>query len=191
MTLTPQIERVIDPWCDNRSIARIPVHTSESGCDNRSALGKLYIGNQEVAANHSYLRELEITLVVSMSTEKSIKDPENKIQYHRFPLLDEDVAPCEEPHIITKCRFAARLIRNSLLKGTNVLVHCRAGVNRSALAIGFTLIESFGWSYQDVYDTLFCINRTERRLPVLTNQDFRRILRRCQPKNYQETTEHS
>ena len=58
--------------------------------------------------------------------------------------------------------------------GGPILVHCAAGVNRSALAIGFHLLRC-GYSLECVYSALGRAN-TQRRVCLLTNQSFRRLL---------------
>lgn len=55
-----------------------------------------------------------------------------------------------------------------------VLIHCMAGVNRSATLVAWHLIDR-GWKFDDARRALAGANAT-RRVPLLTNKSFVRLL---------------
>ena len=56
-----------------------------------------------------------------------------------------------------------------------ILVHCAAGINRSATLIALYLI-STGWTPEQAIAALEQANK-RRGVPLLTNQSFRRLIR--------------
>jgi len=65
-------------------------------------------------------------------------------------------------------------INNARKKGHRVLVHCMAGVNRSATAIGYYLIMS-GYTLDEMYAALGA-SACKRGVRLLTNPTFRTFL---------------
>lgn len=57
-----------------------------------------------------------------------------------------------------------------------ILVHCYAGVNRSASAIVAYLVLSRGWKYDDAVSAIVDAVRVKRRMAALTNRRFRTLL---------------
>ena len=74
-------------------------------------------------------------------------------------------------HKFTEC---VTFIQAQRELGKNVLVHCVAGINRSATCIGMYLI-SCGWTYDEVIVALTDAN-TKRGCALLTNTSFRQLL---------------
>ena len=93
----------------------------------------IFVSSFEVASNvskyHSFYETYGIKCVINMAREIGISSNQmvyyrqNQIQYFRFPLDDIDVA-------IPKETFEA-IVKN--YKRVPTLIHCHAGVNRSAV----------------------------------------------------------
>lgn len=59
--------------------------------------------------------------------------------------------------------------------GLKILVHCAAGINRSATVIAFWLVRN-GYGYAEAIEALEKANK-HRDMPVLTNPSFRDLVR--------------
>lgn len=99
------------------------------------------------------LRELGYSRVVSLLEQTEIYDVglsderscciANGLNFMHFPIQDRGV-----PEIDKAIEFSAQLL-NCLLKGNNVVIHCRAGIGRSGIIasaililLGYTVSES-------------------------------------------------
>ena len=86
----------------------------------------LYIGSEEHASNESQLKENKIDSVLNVA--KGCKNYfEGELTYYNLPVLDN----CEED-ISQIFEKAFEIIENVRLNGGKVLVHCNAGISRSA-----------------------------------------------------------
>ena len=130
----------------------------------------IYIGNIDTTRN-DILQLYNIGYIVNLSgREYSCNVPV-------FNILMDDTDVTFNTIDLYLRKFAAGVaaIESACNKGLNVLVHCSAGVNRSATTIGFYLIEQ-GWSYEDTFKALETANNS-RGVPILTNYSFRYLLK--------------
>jgi len=89
-------------------------------------------------------------------------------------MQDIPLTPNTTDLAVEKFATGVKFIQQARASGGNVLVHCAAGINRSATCIGMYLISS-GWSYDQVIEALTTANST-RGCPLLTNESFRQLL---------------
>lgn len=119
----------------------------------------IFIGNvHSVVGNYAtqdsdVLDILEIKTVISALSEEEYADYELSkeklpdIEWHRL-VIDDDV----EERISTYFFDAHKIIRDSVADGKNVMVHCAAGISRSAtLVIAYLMIEN-GWTMREAYN---------------------------------------
>jgi protein-tyrosine phosphatase len=76
---------------------------------------------------------------------------------------------------IKKFTIGVAAIEVALAQGKKILVHCAAGINRSATLIAFYLIEQ-GLSYDETIELLAKANK-KRGVELLTNPSFRSLLK--------------
>lgn len=74
-----------------------------------------------------------------------------------------------------KFSIGVAAIETARKEGKNILIHCAAGINRSATLIAFYLIER-GMALDDIIDALAVANK-KRGVELLTNPTFRSILK--------------
>lgn len=95
----------------------------------------LYLGS--IPKSYDYLFEKNINVIVTILSETipQLDYRQTNIQHVYFPLDDVEYAD-----IFQYFEYSSQFIFTSLLEGKNVLVHCYAGISRSAsLIIAFFL----------------------------------------------------
>jgi protein-tyrosine phosphatase len=88
---------------------------------------------------------------------------------------DETVSEEDIAEYMRKFYVGVKLIEMYREKGYNVLVHCAAGINRSATTIAFFLMKHH-FSYFQVLSAIRSANQ-KRGVSYLTNRSFRVMLR--------------
>lgn len=135
--------------------------------DVHQVVPRIYIGNSKVAGNYPWLSGEGITNVVNATSEIPNFFPD-RLHYLTLGLrdTDEDIMRVLEP--------SYRYIQ-SILKyrpWTNVLIHCHAGISRSASIVIYYLMRSRKWDY----DTALNFLRSKRSI-VRPNPSYEKQLR--------------
>ena len=115
---------------------------------------------------------LKIDVVISVLTEDEYEDhmirPADFIgrAWHRFIIEDD-----EDENITAYCHIVHVIISQALQKKKNVMVHCKAGISRSAaLVIAYLMIEH-KCQYEDAY-----LHVKNKRAIIAPNEGFVRQL---------------
>jgi protein-tyrosine phosphatase len=98
----------------------------------------LWIGSEGDARNPEFMAAKGVRLVVNCSRNIPVY---TNIQTYRVPVDDD---PSENPTIIKHWSVTSVAIDNVLAHGGAVLVHCRAGMQRSAATVAAYLM----WKYR-------------------------------------------
>lgn len=131
----------------------------------------VFIGSLATATSEMISRE-NIGHIVNMSGQNYA--PPTGVTMAMFIMDDADIGSRSEEYIILFSQ-AARSILRARLEGKRVLVHCMAGVNRSATAVMWYLLNR-GYDFDRAYILLSRANAA-RRVPLLTNGSFVGLLR--------------
>ncbi|KAL3269683.1 hypothetical protein HHI36_008743, partial [Cryptolaemus montrouzieri] len=131
-------------------------------------LNHLYLGSQD-CCKKEILEEHHITNVLSVGIQAPCVY--DGITYHFLNCLD-----LPETNIWEIIKNSVSVIRNSVMKCENILVHCNAGVSRSAsIVIGYLILEQ-KFDYVDAFDYVHsirpCIKPNEGFLKQLRNTIF-------------------
>lgn len=98
----------------------------------------LYLGNERDAANLQRLNDLGITYVLNVTSHIPLHFEKNGIKYKRIPASDSG-----QQNLRQYFEEAGVFIDEARERGAKVLVHCQAGVSRSAtITIAFLLRHS-------------------------------------------------
>eukprot|EP00479_Gromia_sphaerica_P003253 TRINITY_DN13794_c0_g1_i1.p1 TRINITY_DN13794_c0_g1~~TRINITY_DN13794_c0_g1_i1.p1 ORF type:complete len:119 (-),score=21.77 TRINITY_DN13794_c0_g1_i1:252-608(-) len=95
----------------------------------------LFIGSQDAAANFDGLKKKNVTTIINAACGISNRFPGDFV-YEDIELLD-----IEEQDITQHFKKSNAMIDKTLTEGGGVLVHCKAGVSRSATLILAYLME--------------------------------------------------
>lgn len=101
----------------------------------------LYVGSGAHASNVALLQKLEIGAVLNCAPTVC-RDPKDKYKQHKIAYLEIEAHDDRNFPLLTECLAkASAFIREHHAQGRGVLVHCMAGVNRSAtLAVAHLLL---------------------------------------------------
>ncbi|SIP86158.1 Dual specificity protein phosphatase 16 / mitogen-activated protein kinase phosphatase 7 [Pacmanvirus A23] len=130
----------------------------------------IYIGSLATAQSNDCIKAMNIKAIVNLSGYKYITN----VPVLNIEMDDALVTPQLMETYIKKFAIGVSAITAARAEGYNVLIHCAAGINRSATLIAFYLI-SIGYNYEQAYAALHTAN-TQRNVPLLTNKSFRYLL---------------
>lgn len=141
------------------------VHLVDCGVPGGQTGFRLYLGGADAAAPE-ILRALRVRRVVRLyGGPPDVRDP--AVSYHVLPALDTpgfDIRPMAVE--------AARLLKRARARGESVLVHCHAGISRSATAVLLFLMTEYRLPLADALPGL-----REIRPCVSPNSGFMEFLR--------------
>lgn len=106
----------------------------------------LYLGNERDSADITMLRKLGVTKVLNVSRNCANHFPEY-FEYLHVPVEDRVYADISQ-HFGKALQF----IEHARGEGCSILVHCRAGISRSATVIMAYLIQYYGKSMEEAFD---------------------------------------
>jgi protein tyrosine/serine phosphatase len=131
----------------------------------------IFIGSLATAQSNHALAQHNIKAIINLSG----------IVYHSttpvytIQMDDATVTSATLKSYMQRFNAGIRAINEARAFDVPVLVHCAAGINRSATLIGLYMI-SLGYSLDETISALTNANNT-RRVALLTNPSFRGILR--------------
>lgn len=105
-------------------------------------LDYLYIGSLDDARNNRYLQSNNIKYIINLCDSDNFPVD---VKCYNFPIRDDesqDIIPT-----ITKC---IKIIDSVKHKG-NILVHCYAGISRSATCVIAYIMYTFNWPVEQAY----------------------------------------
>jgi protein-tyrosine phosphatase len=108
---------------------------------------RIYLGPYEVAKNEQFIKDKRITVIVNCTKNLENCFPDG-IEYYRIPVDDKDTA--EENDIFYKysLQILPRIVE-LYNAGHNILVHCLAGVQRSASFVSILLCKALDFELDD------------------------------------------
>jgi len=115
------------------------------GPDAHEILPGLWLGNKYAALNDRWLKEQDITVVFNCTKDLPFS-PSIKKQY-RIP-IDDNLKAEEIRNMTLWSHEAVYKVLAEYNKNQKVLVHCAAGMQRSATVVGMFLIATKGMTWQ-------------------------------------------
>jgi protein-tyrosine phosphatase len=107
----------------------------------------IWLGNKQAALNDKWLKEKNITVVFNASKDISFS-PRIKKQY-RIP-VDDNLQSDEIRNMTLWSHEAVYKVIKEQNEGNNILIHCFAGMQRSAAIMGMYLIAKKGMTWNQV-----------------------------------------
>jgi predicted protein tyrosine phosphatase len=105
----------------------------------------IWLGNKRASENEKWLREKNITVVFNAT--KYIPFSMSIKKQYRIP-VDDNLQPVEIRNMTLWSHEAVYKLMMEHNKGQNILVHCAAGMQRSAAIVGMYMIATRGMSWE-------------------------------------------
>ena len=135
-------------------------------------IDNIFLGDRFAAADLENLKKNNITTVVNCA--KEVASNYTDIRY--IELSFEDY---EGETIFPKFEVAYKFIKKH--PENNILVHCAAGMSRSASVVIYYLMKEYKWDFET------CLNYTKERRPVVSlNPGYEQQLTEYYEKNLKE-----
>ena len=101
----------------------------------------LFIGNRKAAMNNRFFKQNNITVVINCTKDQSFLRADDNIKRTQIRLSVNDDLSSEEIHKLYKYLMSTtELIYKNLMNFKGVLVHCYAGIQRSAAVVAAYLM---------------------------------------------------
>jgi protein-tyrosine phosphatase len=131
---------------------------------------RLWLGNKQAAADEAWLKQHGITVVFNCT--KTLSFAENIRRMYRVPVDDN----LEAEEIANMGAWAAetqvKLLRE-YKSGRNILVHCHAGMQRSAAVVAMFLITMYGMTVEQAISYV----KSKRPIAFFPSANFERSIR--------------
>lgn len=106
-----------------------PVHTPDRWFEMSEIIHGLYLGGEETAFNKELLKKNNVSTILNITSSIPFYY-ESEFTYHRIPIIDE-------PNVDIKQYFdeTFKIIDDTLTENKKILIHCQAGISRSATIV--------------------------------------------------------
>jgi protein tyrosine/serine phosphatase len=104
----------------------------------------LWLGNEATSQNEEFMKKHNIAVIVNASRDIPSKFLGN-IYYIRVPVDDPGYVRGDDKNVKIMRKslpLVLEIIKRALLRGINVLVHCHAGAQRSAIIVAMFLLKN-------------------------------------------------
>jgi hypothetical protein len=110
--------------------------------------GSVFLGSHQASVSDDYFTNANITHILVCCTHlPQHHNQSNQFRYHRLPIHDSVTEILSVNLLMNACQF----IDDALLKKEAVLIHCHAGVSRSATITIAWLMKSKKWSFEESF----------------------------------------
>lgn len=130
----------------------------------------IFIGSLTTAKSQAWIHANKIDCVLNLSGVNYACD----VPVFVIDMIDTNVTIDKIKEYVNKFLVGENIIDECIAQEKNILVHCAAGINRSAATIAFYLI-NHGYTYEQAFKVLSAAN-SQRSTALLTNISFRYLL---------------
>ena len=131
---------------------------------------RLWLGNRLAAADPDFLRNNDITVVFNCT--KDLPFHPSVPNKYRLP-VDDNLEPVEIANMERWGPEAVYKVLAEYKQGKNILIHCFAGMQRSAALLAMTLIVLTGQSSENVIKFI----RSKRPIAFFPGENFGKSIR--------------
>ncbi len=113
----------------------------------------LWVGNASIAGHKPFFDKYNIGAVVNCTPDVPTHFKAQGVKYMRLD-LDDSSSSKDQQKMYAFLPRAVAFIRDQIRQGRNVLVHCHAGIQRSATVAVAYLASTYGMSLQEAADAI-------------------------------------
>ena len=131
--------------------------------------GQIFLGPHHSSVSDEYFDSANIKQILVCCTHlQQYHNRNNKYRYHRIPIHDSVAEELSPTFLKNACDF----IDQGIAQNAATLIHCHAGVSRSASITIAWLMRSKRWTFDQAYDYV-----KQRRKIICPNSGFIRQLK--------------
>jgi hypothetical protein len=121
--------------------------------DYNKIMPRLYLGNKQAAKNKDFINENGIKAILNCSKEKDIPNYfcESNIEYMRVPVDDSLKQKDFDKMFLLMPSIVEFIHKHVVIQKHNILVHCYAGVSRSATIVIAFLMQEKNMSFDEAF----------------------------------------
>lgn len=121
--------------------------------DAHEIIPRLWLGNKRAAANMEWLQMNNINVVMNCSKDIPFADDTEVVRrrIYRIP-IDDSLRDTDINYLTTASEEVALTLLREYKSGSRILVHCAAGMQRSAAAVAIFLMTLNRWSAKKAVD---------------------------------------
>jgi len=135
----------------------------------------LYLGNIKAASNIHFLKDKNVTHILTVAKNIEPRFPLSGIEYKIIPVWDDSTE-----NLISHFSDTYIFIDKAIKSGSAVLVHCAAGVSRSATVVIAYLMKQNQWTVEQSRDFVF-----KKRSCIYPNEGFVEQLHNYHKNDYE------
>lgn len=144
LKIFPDLVETLKLANERENILETLTHTDEEMsevCFDEMSEHKLYLGNQKDSEQYDKLYEMNIKTVISLLSKE--RDESVRSNYQKLNITHHHYEIEDQPHSNLVCilDLVTSQINEGLRKG-NVLIHCYAGISRSASCVLYFLLQN-------------------------------------------------
>ena len=125
-------------------IINIIFGTEEDEADSMNyIIDNIYLGDIVAASNETFLKEYNISIVINCAIEF-------ESNYKDLKALELKLYDSIYQNLFPKFEYAYKIIKQ--YQKTNILIHCMAGVSRSASLVIFYIMKEKKWDYDKSFE---------------------------------------
>lgn len=133
-------------------------------------LPRLWLGNKKAAADTAFLRSNNISVVFNCT--KELPFDSSVLRRYRVP-VDDNLQPAEIDNMLNWSSEIVYKLIAEYKRGNTVLVHCHAGMQRSAAVVAMMMVAVYKQSVDDVVGYI----RSKRPIAFFPAINFDRAIR--------------
>ena len=123
--------------------------------DAHEIVPRLWLGNKRAAVNMEWLQMNNINVVMNCTKDLPFADDTNVVgrRTYRIP-IDDSLRDVDINYMTTASEEVAYTLLREYKSGSRILVHCAAGMQRSAAAVAMFLMTFFRWPAEKAIDRI-------------------------------------
>jgi protein-tyrosine phosphatase len=119
--------------------------------DAHEIIPRMWLGNKRAAVNANWLTNNHINVVMNCSKDIPFSEDNPNRRLYRIP-IDDSLRDKDIDYLSTASEEVAYTLLREYKAGSHILVHCAAGMQRSAASVAMFLMTLFRWPAKKAVD---------------------------------------
>lgn len=139
------VKLVRTSYTPNYPMIQSPPHTPDMHFEMSEIIPGLYLGGEETAINKELLKKNNVTTILNVTSHIPFYH-ESEFTYYRIPIIDALSVDIKQYFVET-----FKIIDDTLTENKKILIHCQAGISRSATIVIAYIMKKNKMKMNDAY----------------------------------------